>query len=183
MAKATRDFLEAAGMDPGAPDLADTPDRVAATWRESFLDGYAQDPARILSATFPDPGGHPVVLGDLAFHSLCPHHLLPFSGAAFVGYVPRDRAVGFSQVVRLIDCFAHRLTLQEHIAREVADALVAYLGAHAAVCRLHAEQTCVTLRGVRRVGTTVWTEASAGDPAWLERLCRLMDAGPTRGAR
>jgi GTP cyclohydrolase I len=178
MARATREFLAAAGVDLSRPEFAQTAERVARTWCESFLDGYAQSPARILADAFPSDGAGPVVMRDIAFHGQCPHHLLPFSGVAHVAYVPGRRAVGFSQLVRLVDCFAHRLTLQERIAREVAGALVEHLGARAAACALEAEQTCVTLRGVRRPRSRAWTEAVAGERRWEERLRALLLASP-----
>jgi GTP cyclohydrolase I len=177
MAAATRAFLQAAGLDPASPDLADTAMRVAHTWKENFLDGYAQTAAEVLAGTFADEGGSPVLVRDIAFHSLCPHHLLPYRGRAHVAYLPAGRAVGFSQVVRLVDCFAHRLTLQEKISREIARSLVKHLGARAAMCALEAEQACVALRGVRRSGTIVWTEASAGEKRACERLSALVRMG------
>ena len=53
------------------------------------------------------------------FHSVCPHHLLPYHGFAQVAYVPGDRIIGFSNITRLVDCFAHRLVLQEEIGKEL----------------------------------------------------------------
>jgi GTP cyclohydrolase I len=176
MAEATRAFLRAAGLDPDHEEVAQTPERVASAWCESFLDGYAHDPREILSETLQSDGAGPVLIRDISFHSICPHHLLPFAGVAHVAYVPGEKVVGFSRLVRLLDCYAHRLTLQERIAREVADSLVEHLGAHAAACALDAEQGCVTLRGVRRPGSRVWTEAVAGEPEWCERLSKLLSS-------
>jgi GTP cyclohydrolase I len=176
LAEATRAFLLAAGLDPDHEEVAQTPERVARAWCESFLDGYAQDPREILSETLRSDGAGPVLIRDISFHSICPHHLLPFAGVAHVAYVPAEKVVGFSRLVRLVDCFAHRLTLQERIAHEVAESLVVYLGAHAAACALEAEQGCVTLRGVRRPGSRVWTEAVAGAPSSSKRLSDLLSS-------
>jgi len=164
MERAVADFLRAAGHDPTKSDeLARTPARVAAAWNESFLDGYTRDAAGILGDQFPEAGGEPVVLRDIQFHSMCPHHLLPFTGVAHIAFVPIGKSVGFSRIVQLLDCFAHRLTLQETIGREICKSLVDVLGARAAACALETTQACVTLRGVRRTGTRIRTEATAGN--------------------
>ena len=42
--QAVRDLLRSFGMDPSAPELADTPARVAEFWAER-LAGYQSDPA------------------------------------------------------------------------------------------------------------------------------------------
>ena len=48
-AKAIEDLLRALGRDPARePDLAGTPERVAAAWIDELLDGYAVDPVRLL---------------------------------------------------------------------------------------------------------------------------------------
>ena len=134
----------------GAPDLAGTPDRVAEAWLEDLLDGYRQDPAAILAEAMPARGKDLVAVTGIDFHSMCPHHLLPSRGVAHVAYVPGGKVVGFGQLARLVDCFAHRLVLEEDLARQVAEALVRELGARGAACLLDAEQTCLSVRGEQR---------------------------------
>lgn len=175
MAVAIDAFLRACGHEPETnADLTRTAARVAEAWCEAFLDGYAKEPAEILGDRFAEAGGAPVVLRDISFHSMCPHHLLPFSGTAHVAFVPVGETVGFSRVVQLVDCFAHRLTLQERIGREVVTALCELLGARAAACALETTQACVTLRGVRRAGTRIRTEAQAGEPRLAAELAALL---------
>ncbi len=151
-ADAVRRLLDALVPAPARddPDLAGTPQRVAEAWAEDLLDGYGRDPAAILAETMPARGPDLVAVTGLDFHSMCPHHLLPSRGVAHVGYLPGARVVGFGQIARLLDCFAHRLVLEEHLARSVAEALVAHLGARGAACVLDAEQMCLTARGERR---------------------------------
>jgi GTP cyclohydrolase IA len=91
-----------------------------------------------------------VAVTGIDFHSMCPHHLLPSRGVAHVAYVPGRSVVGFGQIARLVDCFAHRLILEEDLARSVAQALVRHLGARGAAVVLDAEQACLTVRGERR---------------------------------
>ena len=113
-------------------DVQGTPLRVAEAFRDDLLDGYGQDPARILGQAMEVPGRDLVALAGIDFHAVCPHHLLPYRGTACVAYVPAGRVVGFGLLARLVDCFAHRLVIQEVLARQVADALVEHLGARLA---------------------------------------------------
>jgi GTP cyclohydrolase I len=146
----------------GAPDLAGTPRRVAEAWLEDLLDGYGQDPEAILREAMPARGGDLVAVTGIDFHSMCPHHLLPSRGVAHVAYLPGGRVVGFGQIVKLVDALAHRLVLEEDLARQIAEALVEHVGARGAACVLEAEQLCMTVRGERRVRARAHAEAWAG---------------------
>jgi len=163
-AKAIEDLLRALDRSPGRyPELLDTPVRTARMWLDELTDGYAIEPADVLAGGSPAEGHvGMVVVRDVFFHSVCPHHLLPYHGVAHVAYVPGERLVGFSQINRLIDCLSHRLSLQEEVCRQVASALVEHLGAAGAGCVLDAEQLCMIVRGVRKPGSRSITSAYAG---------------------
>jgi GTP cyclohydrolase I len=198
LADAVSRFLDALGLPPevrGASDLELTPRRVAEAWLEEIVDGYADDPATILADALPSRSRDLVAVTGIDFHSVCPHHLLPSRGVAHVAYVPGGRVVGFGQIVRLVDALAHRLVLQEDLARQIADALVKHVGARGAACHLDAEQLCMTVRGARRAGARAHAEAYAGvlarDGAARRRFEAMVRSGgrepkarvPRRGKR
>jgi GTP cyclohydrolase I len=168
-------------------DVQGTPLRVAEAFRDDLLDGYGQDPARILGQAMEVPGRDLVALAGIDFHAVCPHHLLPYRGTACVAYVPAGRVVGFGVLARLVDCFAHRLVIQEVLARQVADALVEHLGALGAACVLDAEQMCLTVRGERRRQARAHAQAFAGSmersAAWQRRVLAIAAGEPRRAAR
>jgi GTP cyclohydrolase IA len=189
-ARAVGRFLDALGLPPAArrdPAVAGTPVRVAEAFLDDLLDGYQRDPAAILRETMPGHGGDLVAVTGIDFHSVCPHHLLPYRGVAHVAYVPDGKVVGFGQLGRLVDCLAHRLVIEEDLARSVAEALVRHLGARGAACVLDAEQLCLTVRGERRRGTRAHAQCFAGSMARDGRLQRrflaLIGAGRGRGGR
>jgi len=168
MARAIREFLEAAGVDLKNPHLEGTPQRVAKAWSEELLDGLETDPALILADTFAveetsgEDTSEIVIAKDISFHGLCPHHLLPFQGVAHIGYLPKRKIAPFSGLARLLDCFSHRLEVQETITRQVAEGLVTYLDAKGAAAVLESEQTCMTVRGVKRRGSRIVTTHFSG---------------------
>jgi GTP cyclohydrolase IA len=189
-ATAARDAAEAIGrfLDALVPSgerdgasLEGTPERVAEAWLQDLLDGYRQNPAAILAEAMPSAGEDLVAVTGIDFHSVCPHHLLPSRGLAHVAYVPGDKVVGFGQIARLVDCFAHRLVLEEDLARHVAESLVSLLGARGAACILDAEQACLTMRGERRRGARTHVQCFLGildsDVRLQARLLALVAGG------
>jgi len=164
LSKSVEDFLKAIGKSPGTyPELIDTPVNACSMWLDDLLDGYDWDPKAILASGSEISGESDlVIVRDVFFHSTCPHHLLPYHGIAHVAYIPDGRIVGLSKIVRLLDCFAHRLILQEEIGRSVTEALVTHLGAKGAACLLDVEQLCMVIRGVRKPGSRSVTVGYAG---------------------
>ena len=100
--QAVRTILRAVGDDPDRPGLKDTPRRVAKMYEEMFV-GLRSDPARHLHVTFPETYNEMVLVRDISFHSMCVHHLIPFSGVAHVAYIPEGKVTGLSKLARVVD--------------------------------------------------------------------------------
>ena len=133
----------------------ETPRRVAAALEDELLCGYAVDPASCVQAV-PLPGASgAVTLEEIPFFSFCAHHLLPFRGVVHVGYLPAGKHAGIGGLARLVDACSRRLTLQEALAAEIADALETALAPRAAVVVVEAEHACLALRGARKEGHRV----------------------------
>jgi GTP cyclohydrolase I len=156
-------FLRAIGHPPSSdPELANTGKQVAKAFHEELLRGYRMQPAQILAETIAAPGGDLVVVRDLDVTCICPHHLLPASGVVHIGYVPNGKLVGFGALARLAECFARRLTLQETLCEDVAQALVTHLGARGAACVAVLAPACLTARGEQPAHARVTSCATAG---------------------
>lgn len=147
-------LLQHVGEDPTRDGLLDTPRRVTKAWRE-LTKGYQDDPETILSKTFDVAYDDMVVVKNLAFTSLCEHHILPFVGHATIAYIPSKRVVGLSKLARLLDCYANRLQVQERMTGQIADAIDKYLAPKGVGVVLSAQHTCMSMRGVRKSGDTV----------------------------
>ena len=158
---AVREMLIAIGEDPDREGLLRTPRRVAEAYEELFA-GLREDPRTHLSTTFDENHKEMVVLRDIAFASLCEHHLLPFTGTAHVGYIPRGRIVGLSKLARLVEGYARRPQVQERLTSEVADALMAELQPDGCGVVIEAVHTCMTIRGIEKAGATMVTSAMRG---------------------
>lgn len=162
-AQALRAFLRALDLPVDTdPELSGTPERAARAWRDELLDGYSRTPDAVLAEALPSTERSMVVLTDVRFATMCPHHLLPCAGRAAVGYLPGGRIVGLGALVQLVECFAHRLVLQETLGRQVAEALVEHLGARAAGVVLEGRHACLSLRGERQSEAAVVTQSFVG---------------------
>ena len=164
--KAVAALLRASGLDPSSdPDLIETPGRVARMWEAEFLAGYTQSPEEILAKpVLGEADPDVVVVGGLRFHSMCPHHLVPYRGVAHVAYIPRGKLVGFGRLADLVECFTKRLTLQERATHQIADALHRGLDAAGAGCVIEAEQLCLALPGERHDQSGVVTSDDCLSP-------------------
>ena len=160
--QATRLLLEAIGEDPDRQGLRDTPARVARAYAELCW-GIGRAPEQELDAFFDGETDDMVVVRDIAFHSLCEHHLLPFLGRAHVAYIPRGgRITGLSKLARAVEVASHRPQVQERLTAEVADAVMRSLRPRGVLVCVEAEHLCMTMRGVRKPGTLALTSAVRG---------------------
>jgi GTP cyclohydrolase I len=155
---AVSDLLAALGVDVEGDGLLDTPRRVAAAYAELLT------PTPFNATSFPNDEGYDelVVARDIPFHSLCEHHLLPFSGVAHVAYLPGERILGLSKLARVVDLHARRLQVQERLTMQVARWIEAELQPRGVGVVLEAEHLCMTVRGVQKPGTTTVTSALLG---------------------
>src|SRR5438874_9613528 len=146
--KAVREILLAVGENPDREGLLKTPNRVARAYSE-LMAGLQDDPRRHLKTVFRERYDEVVLLRDIEFHSLCEHHLLPFTGRAHVAYLPDGKVVGLSKLARLVEGYARRPQVQERLTMQIADALMDELNPVGAACVIEAVHTFMTIRGVK----------------------------------
>ena len=158
---AVRQLLVAIGEDPDRDGLRDTPARVARAYAEMFS-GLRQDPRVHLTKAFNEKYDEIVLVRDIAFNSVCEHHLLPFMGHAHIGYMPDGRVLGLSKLARVVEAVSHRPQVQERMTEQIADLLEHDLGAKGVAVVVEATHTCMTIRGVRKPGSVCVTSAMKG---------------------
>jgi len=142
--------------------LARTPQRVIESFEEIYS-GYSGNSELILDATFNSEGYDGIVLlRDIEFHSVCEHHLLPFSGKAHIAYIPIDRIVGISKLARLLDMHSSRLQNQERVTKGIADDIEAVLAPLGCAVILEASHDCMQCRGVKKQNSVMTTSAMRG---------------------
>jgi GTP cyclohydrolase I len=160
--KAVRMILGAVGDNPDRADLLGTPERVADMYEE-VLSGIKQDPGKELEVLLSEGHDEVVLLKNIPLYSICEHHLLPFIGRAHVAYVPQgDRVTGLSKLARVVDILAKRLQVQERLTTQIANVVMKKLRPKGVMVVLEAEHLCMSMRGVKKPGSTTVTSAVRG---------------------
>ena len=156
--RAVAALLLALGQDPSDEHISETPRRVAAAYQEML------QPREFSFTTFPNDEAYDelVAARDIPFHSLCQHHMLPFTGIAHVAYLPGDRIIGLSKLARIVELFARNLQVQERLTKQVADWLQQHLRPKGVGVVLEAEHLCMSLRGVQARGAVTVTSSLHG---------------------
>jgi GTP cyclohydrolase I len=135
--------------DPGREGLRDTPDRYQKFIKEFF-------DARPLDVTVFDNEGYDemVVQTNIAFYSMCEHHLLPFFGYGAIAYVPNKKIIGLSKLSSVLDHFSRRLQNQERLTTQVAAFLEEKLQPKGVGVLLNGRHLCMEMRGEPGTQTT-----------------------------
>lgn len=175
--QAVRLFLEAVGENPDRAALVGTPDRIARMAEELF-GGTDEAAKQALSVTFDCSNDDLVLEKDIAFYSLCEHHLLPFFGRVHIAYLPSGRVAGLSKLARTVEAYARRAQIQEQMTEQIADALMQYLSPRGAMVVVEAEHLCMSMRGVKKPGTKTVTYVCRGEfldnPTLCDRVLHMI---------
>ena len=157
------DLLRLIGEDPAREGLQETPARFLKAWKH-YASGYEMDPLSLLK-TFEDGAENVdemVLVRDIPVYSHCEHHLAPFFGIAHIAYIPDGRVVGLSKLVRLVECYARRLQVQERMTQQIANTLNEGLRPRGVAVVVKCRHMCMESRGVRAMGSQTVTSCMLG---------------------
>jgi len=158
---AARMILEAIGEDPSREGLRETPERIARMYEEVF-GGLHTDPGNSIKTIFTEQYDEIVLVKDIPFASMCEHHLLPFIGKAHAAYMPNGKVLGISKLARAVEVFAKRPQVQERLTNQIADLIETLAEPKAVAVIMEATHTCMTIRGIKKPGSSVITSAMRG---------------------
>lgn len=182
------EMLVAFGTDLDTPGTAETPRRFVRALLDA-TDGYDGDPKLLTAFPTECRGGADcelaqVVEGPIPFFALCEHHVLPFFGRAYVGYVAHDQIIGISKLTRLVRVATRRFGVQERMTHDIADGLESMLHPHGVAVYLEAHHLCTQMRGVREHDPMTRTTAYRGTYAQDASLRReFIDMSGIGGSR
>ena len=175
---AIRKILQEIGENPDRQGLVDTPKRIEKMYRE-LTRGYHQNPEEVInSALFDVDYDEMVVVTHINFYSLCEHHMLPFFGAAHVGYIPKGKVVGLSKIPRIVDMYARRLQVQERMTAQIANVLQDQLNPDGVGVVVEGYHMCMSMRGVEKEKAKMITSTLLGsfrdDPSTRSEFLELI---------
>lgn len=159
--RAVREILIAVGENPDREGLRETPARVARMYAEMFA-GLVVDPRAHLKKVFTETYDEVVLVRDISFCSMCEHHLLPFIGMAHVAYIPNGNVVGLSKLARVVEVVSRRPQVQERMTQDIAQMIEEELDPKGVAVVIEASHSCMTIRGIRKPGSSMVTSAMKG---------------------
>ncbi len=103
-----------------------------------------------------------VVAAQIEFASICAHHFLPYTGVAHVGYIPDESVCGLSKIIRAVDHYSHRPSIQEDLTSRITKFMWEQLEPKGCGVVIAASHGCMSIRGVTRPGHVTVTSDARG---------------------
>jgi len=160
-------FLRSIGVDLASEHHRDTPRRLANAMRELT----AREEFKF--TTFEAKSQNMITLGPIPFYTLCAHHVLPFHGHAWVGYVPEQRIAGLSKFARAVEYVAKGFHVQEELTTEIHQFLSERLEPKGLAVVLKAQHMCMEMRGAKVPDVITTTSEVSGVFADHDRTAKL----------
>ncbi len=165
------EILRIMGLNLNDDSLKETPQRVAKMYINELFSGL--NPENFPKITyFAHPGQslntegkvckQSITISNIAVHSICEHHLIPFIGTAYIKYVPNQKILGLSKINRIVNYFSRRPQLQERLTKQIAECLQMVLETDDISVTIKAKHYCVIMRGVEDLNSETITECHMG---------------------
>ena len=127
-------------------ECRETPGRSANAMLE-LLKGY--QPPDFKFTTFPTNYKGMLVRAPIPFTSVCAHHVLPYTGHAYVGIIYNKKKLGISKIIRAVQYWAARLTSQEELTQFMVEQFDKIIKPKGVIVVLKAFHLCEGIRGVK----------------------------------
>lgn len=157
------DLIKAIGDNPEREGLLGTPERVANMYEEIFSGVFADPKELIKTFKESEQCNEVILVKDIPVYSMCEHHLLPFTGFAHIAYIPKNgKIMGLSKFSRVVNCFSRRPQIQERLTDQIADFIFLGLDPLGVAVSIEAEHLCMTMRGIKALGSKTMTLSLRG---------------------
>lgn len=141
-----REFMLSMGLDIQDKELHDTPRRVVDSLK-ALISEQNTDISQFFDRPLPTKHSEMVVFNNIKFVSVCPHHLMPFFGKAYIAYIPDRLIAGFSKFPSAVQALARRPILQETFTSTLADVIEDKLNPIGVMVIVIATHTCTVVPG------------------------------------
>lgn len=152
-------ILEGLGVDLSDHNFNTTPQRMLKVYKEMFAPPETEMPA------FDEDYTDIVVMRDVEFYTLCPHHMLPVQIKAHVAYLPKGKVIGASKLIRMMHDANRQPMTQEKLTDEIIRKVEFYTGesSRGAGVMLTGAHGCFSIRGVRCPSAKMITAKFTGE--------------------
>lgn len=154
------EILKDIGENPNREGLVETPARVARAYKEWFR-GY-KEPDFVMK-TFTSSYNGIIIKKQIPFQSFCEHHIAMYSGFIDFGYIPNGKVLGISKIIRFLQHYSSRLTIQEDLTDDLITRFCDIVKPAGAIIVVQALHSCEGSRGVKVPNVPTVTSAVRGD--------------------
>lgn len=152
-------ILQEIGEDVEREGIKATPKRVGRLYKNIFY-GYNKKLAvmneiersqvvegDIIPITVFKAESNGMLIRDTKFNSHCEHHIVPFTGKAFVGIIPNGKLLGMNKIDKIVKYFSARLQIQERLTNQVAEWIWQNIQPEGVIVMIKADHFCAKLQG------------------------------------
>ena len=145
-------IMQLIGENPNRPGLIDTPGRVAKMYQEFFCGYDKTKKPNIMTLDNGEDGVHydQMLIDSGYFFSFCEHHIIPFFGQYYYGYIPDKKILGASKIGRIIDYYSGKLQIAERLVSEVVNEFEEAIHPIGQVLVMNARHLCKEMRGLKK---------------------------------
>ena len=156
---AIKTILKEIGEDVNREGIKSTPDRVCRLYKNIFY-GYKKKlvvmdeqqrnskvEEDIIPITIFKTNSNDLLIRNTTFTSFCEHHVVPFSGKAWVGIIPDKKLLGMNKIDKIVKFFAGRLQIQEVMTSQIADWIFNNVKPLGVIVIVKADHYCARLQG------------------------------------
>jgi len=178
-----KEILKEIGEDVEREGIKFTPTRVARLY-ENTLYGYRKKlqvmneeerntkvPEDVIPVTVFKCDSQEMLIRKVTFNSFCEHHMVSFSGVAYVGIIPNKLLLGMNKIDKIVKYFGARLQIQERMTNQIADWINDNVKPKGIIVVIKANHMCAELQGDNGDFTTsavrgifLKPEPNTGDP-------------------
>lgn len=154
-----RDILETMGFDvENDIQIKDTPKRISKMYVNELFSGTYSEKPKLTVFENTRNYDEMVFLGPIQIKSMCSHHFVPFTGNAYIAYIPQDYVTGISKLSRIVRWFMRRPQIQEELTKQIADYIEENLNPQGVAVYIEAQHQCMIVRGVEEYSS--WMKTS-----------------------
>ena len=143
-----RQLIIEIGEDPDREGLADTPKRIARMYEELFVGYDKSKKPKLTYFTKNRKGG--LLIDRGYFYSHCEHHIVPFFGQYYFGYIPDKLWIGASKIGRTIDYHSARLQIAETLCADILDEIEKAINPLGCILLMSGRHFCKEMRGLKK---------------------------------
>jgi GTP cyclohydrolase I len=162
MAKTFEQQLTQFLVETFGEDWDDSADKTAERWIRAMKEFSPKADMDFKVTAFPSKVNQLITVCGIEFSSICKHHLFPFVGRAYIGYVPNKLQIGLSKIPRIVHHFATRPQTQETLTEQIASFIKSELEAMGVAVVIESTHTCMSSRGVRETNGVMRTSEMRG---------------------